>query len=194
MEDKELSPEESLSLINGMIGKARQRYTDNSFYFLLWGWLVIAACTAHYVFAVYEIIHEPSMAWFLMFAGAVVSMVYGRNQGKRAKVVHFTDKLYGWLWLSLGIAMLIVIINGQYMNFQIVPLMLMLAGVGTFFSGAMMKFKVLQFGAVCLWAMSIFTFQLNEIDQLPAMAAGIAVGYLLPGYIMKFNNKKNKLV
>ena len=43
MKEKELSPEESIDLINTMIGKARKRYTDNSFYFLLWGWLVIVA-------------------------------------------------------------------------------------------------------------------------------------------------------
>lgn len=192
MEEKDLSPEESLDLINSMIGKARKRYTDNSFYFLLWGWLVIAAAALHYYFAVAHVIDEPSMAWFIMFIGAAVSIIHGRRQERKANVTHYTDKLYAWLWLSLGIAMVIVIINGQYMNFQIIPLMLMIAGIGTFFSGAMMKFKVLQFGAVCLWAMSIFAFQLNEIDQLPAMAAGIAVGYLLPGYVMKNNYKKQR--
>ena len=190
MEEKDISPPESLDLINSMIGKARKRYTDNSFYFLFWGWLVIAACAAHYVFALYEVIDQPSMAWLLMFVGAIISAVHGRNKGKRATVTHFTDKLYGWLWLSLGVAMIIIIINGEYVNFQIVPLILMLAGVGTFISGSMMRFKVLQFGAVCLWAMSIFAFRLDEIDQLPAMAAGIALGYLIPGYLMKFNYKK----
>ena len=190
MEDKDLSPEESLQLINSMIGKARTRFTDNSFYYLLWGWLVIAACVLHYWFALEQVIENPSLAWLLMFVGAIVSMISGARQGKKAKVSHYTDKLYMWLWISIGAAMVIVIINGQFLNFQMVPLMLMLAGVGTFVSGAMMRLKVLQFGAICLWSMSIFAFQLNEIDQLAAMAAGIAVGYLLPGYVMKSNYKK----
>ena len=190
MEDKDLSPEESLKLINSMIGKARTRFTDNSFYYLLWGWLVVAACVLHYWFAVEEVIESPSMAWLLMFVGAIVSMVHGFRQGKKATVSHYTDKLYMWLWMSIGAAMVIIIINGQFLNFHIVPLMLMLAGVGTFVSGAMMRFKVLQFGAICLWAISILAFQLNEIDQLVAMAGGITVGYLLPGYVMKSNYKK----
>lgn len=192
MDEKELSPQESLDLINSMIGKARKRYTDNSFYFLLWGWLTIAASALHYYFAVSKLIDYPSMAWLLMIVGAIVSMVYGMRQEKRASVTHYTDKLYGWLWLSLGVAMVIVIMNGQFLNFQIVPLMLLITGVGTFFSGAMMRFKVLQFGAVCLWAMSIFAFQLDGIDQLPVMAAGITLGYLVPGYIMKSNTKKKR--
>jgi len=190
MEEKELSPQESLDLINSMIGKARKRYTDNSFYFLLWGWLVISASVLHYYLAVEQLVEEPSMAWFIMFVGAAVSIIHGRRQDRMSKVTHFTDKLYAWLWMSLGIAMVIVIVNAQFVNFQIIPLILMLAGVGTFVSGAMMQFKVLQFGAVCLWAMSIFAFQLDELNQLLANAGGIAIGYLLPGYIMKSNNKK----
>lgn len=192
MKEKELSPEESIDLINTMIGKARKRYTDNSFYFLLWGWLVIVASALHYYFATAQLMENPAMAWLIMFVGAIVSMVYGRRQERAASVTLYTDKLYAWLWLSLGIAMVIIIINGSFVNYHIVPLILLLAGVGTFVSGAMMSFKVLQFGAVCLWAMSIFAFQLNEINQLPAMAIGIAVGYLMPGYVMKFKYTKQR--
>ena len=190
MKEKELTPEESLALINNMIGKARQRYTDNSFFYLLWGWLVILASALHYFLATQQLVDEPSMAWLLMFVGVIVSPIYGSRREKKATVTHYTDKLYAWLWLSLGIAMIIVIINGPYLNFQIAPLILMIAGVGTFVSGAMMRFKVLQFGAICLWAMAIFAFHLNEIDQMAAMAVGIALGYLVPGYVMKFNAKK----
>ncbi len=191
MDEKELSPQESLDLINSMIVKARKRYSDNSFYFLLWGWLVIIASLMHYWFVVDSVIEQPSMAWLLMFGGAIISIVYGRRQSKDATVSHYADKLYAWMWMSLGIAMVIVIINGQYLNFQMVPLILMLAGVGTFVSGAMMGFKILQFGAICLWATAIFAFQLNESNQLLANAVGVAIGYLLPGYIMKTNYKKN---
>ena len=191
MKEKELSPQESLDLINSMISKARKRYSDNSFYFLFWGWLVIIASLLHYWLAVESLIEQPSMAWLLMFVGAIVSTIYGKKQSKEAKVSHYTDKLYAWMWMSLGIAMVIVIINGQELNYQIVPLILMLAGVGTFISGAMMKFNILQFGAVCLWATAIFAFQLDENNQLLANAIGIAIGYLLPGYIMKSNYRKN---
>ena len=191
-EQKDFTPQESLALINSMISKARQRYSDKSFYYLLWGWIVIIACLLHYAFDSYQLIEEPSMAWLVMFIGAAISIFYGMRESKQAKVTHYTDKLYGWLWLSMSIGMIIVIINGQFINFQIVPLILLLAGAGTFVSGAMMKFRALQLGAVCLWAMAIFAFRLNEVEQLLAMAVGIALGYLLPGYIMKFNMKKQR--
>lgn len=152
--------------------------------------MVIVASAAHYIFDRYELIEEPSIAWALMCIGAIASFLYGRKQGKSVKVSHYTDKLYAWLWLSLGIGMVVIVINGHYLNFQIVPLILMLAGVGTFVSGVMMRFKALQFGAVCLWVISIFAFQLNEVEQLLAMSVGIALGYLLPGYLMKSKNRK----
>lgn len=192
MKEKSLSPAESLDLINQMIDRARKRYTDSSFYLLLWGWLVIIAAGLHYFFAVEQVIDEPQMAWSVMFAGAIISVVHSLRKGKRSKVSNYTDKIYGWLWLGLGFAMIIVIINGQYINYQIIPAILMLAGVGTFVSGAMVNFRFLQFGAVCLWIMSIYAFQLNEIDQLPIMAIGIAIGYLLPGYVMKYQFKRSR--
>jgi len=191
MEEKELSPKESLDLINSMIGKARERYTDNSFHFLLWGWLVILASVLHYWFAVEAIIEEPQMAWIIMPIGAIISTVYGIRQDKRARVTHYTDKLYGWLWMSIGVSMVIIIVNGQYLNFQIIPLILMVAGIGTFVSGSMMKVKILQLGAICLWVGSIAAFQFEELYQLPINALSIAIGYLLPGYIMKSKAKKH---
>lgn len=37
MEEKELTPQESMELIQSMIGKARRRYSDNSFFFSVMG-------------------------------------------------------------------------------------------------------------------------------------------------------------
>lgn len=190
MEDKELSPQESLDLINSMIGKARERYTNNSFYFLLWGWLVILGSVLHYWFAKEAIIEDPQMAWAIMPVGAVISIIHGIKQDKKATVTHYTDKLYGWLWMSIGVSMVIIIVNGQYLNFQIIPLILMVAGIGTFVSGSMMKVGILRFGAICLWVGSFAAFQFQELDQLPINALAIAIGYLLPGYVMKAKNKK----
>jgi hypothetical protein len=42
--EKELSPQESIELIQTMINKTKGVVADDSFYFLLWGWLVFACC------------------------------------------------------------------------------------------------------------------------------------------------------
>ncbi len=193
MEDKELSPQESLDLIQQMIGKARKRYTDNSYYFLLWGWITIIASLFHYITATYTTFEEPSAGWSLTFVGVILSIFRGRKEGKTAKVHNYTDKLYGWLWLSLGIAMFTIMFNGPMIGWNIVPFILLLAGVGTSVSGAMMNFQPLRIGAVIFWLLAIAAFRVDENQQMLLMAAGVAFGYLVPGYIMKSKNKKNAI-
>lgn len=191
MEDKEMSPEESLNLIQGMIGKARKRYTDNSFFFLLWGWITLTASLTHFFLATYTNFEYPHIGWTMTIAGGIISGIKGAQQDKKAVVRNYADKMYGWLWFSLGMAMFTIIFNGEVINWQVVPFILLLAGIGTAVSGAMMGFKPLQFGAIGFWALSIIAFRQPENYQMLMMGLGVAVGYLLPGYMMKHNLKSH---
>lgn len=191
MEDKELSPQQSLDLIQQMIGRARKRYTDNSYYFLLWGWITLFASLFHYVTATYTTFEYPFAGWSLTFVGAVLSMIKGRKQGKTAKVHNYTDKMYGWLWASLGVAMFSIVFNGQLIQWNTIPFILLLAGVGTSVSGAMMNFQPLRIGSIVFWLLALAAFRVDPNQQMLLMAAGVAFGYLVPGYIMKSNSKKH---
>jgi len=193
MEEKELSPQESLDLIQQMIGKARKRYTDNSFYFLLWGWITFIASLFHCITATYTTFEYPYVVWSLTIVGAIISMARGRKDEKAAKVNNYTDKLYGWLWLSLGIAMFTIIFNGNMINWNTTPFILLFAGVGTFVSGAMMNFQPLRIGAVIFWILALAAFRVDPNQQMLILAAAVAFGYLVPGYIMKSKAKKNAI-
>ncbi len=191
MEDKEMSPEASLDLIQTMIGKARKRYTDNSFFFLLWGWIVLTASSAHFYFVTYTDFEHPYIGWSLTIVGGVISGIVGARKGKNSVVRNYTDKMYGWLWFSLGMAMFTIIFNGEMVNWQIVPLIMLLAGVGTVVSGAMMGFVPLQLGGAAFWALAIISFRQPENYQMLLMGLGVAVGYLLPGYMMRYKLKSH---
>jgi len=191
MEDKELSPQESLDLIQQMIGKARKRYTDNSYFFLLWGWIVMFASLFHYITAAYTSFEYPYAGWSLTIIGAVLSMIKGSKKSRQAQVRNYTDKLYGWLWASLGIAMFTIIFNGESIGWNTIPFILLLAGVGTSVSGAMMNFQPLRIGSIIFWLLALAAFRVDPTKQMLLMASGVAFGYLVPGYIMKSNAKKN---
>ena len=49
--DSELTPSESLKLIESMIGQAKRSFHRMSFYFLLWGVLLIAAMITNVLIA-----------------------------------------------------------------------------------------------------------------------------------------------
>lgn len=191
MEEKELTPQESMALIQSMIGKARKRYSDNSFFFLLWGWIVLVASVGHYCLSTLTDFEYPFIGWSLTVVGAIISVVVGARQGKRSQVKDYTDKMYSWLWFSLGMAMFTIVINGQLIGWNTVPFILLLAGVGTAVSGAMMGFKPLKVGALVFWILAFVAFRQPENYQMLIMALGVAMGYLVPGYIMKANFRKH---
>jgi len=191
MEEKELTPQESMELIQSMIGKARRRYSDNSFFFLLWGWIVIIASLGHFYLSTFTDFEYPFIGWSLTIVGAIISGVVGAKRGKKSQVKNYTDEMYGWLWLSLGMAMFTIVFNGQQIGWNTVPFILLLAGVGTAVSGAMMGFKPLKIGALVFWILAFVAFRQPENYQMLIMAVGIAIGYLMPGYIMKANFRKH---
>ena len=49
MQEESFSPEESLQVIQTMIEKTKSKVVDNSFYFLLWGWLVFIASIGQFI-------------------------------------------------------------------------------------------------------------------------------------------------
>ena len=191
MEEKELTPQESMALIESMIGKARKRYSDNSFYFLFWGWIVLTASLTHFYLLTYTTFEHPYIGWSLTVIGGIVSGIVGAKRSKNAEVKNYTDNMYGWLWLSLGMAMFTIIFNGELIGWNTIPFILLLAGVGTSVSGAMMGFRPLQIGAVVFWILTFVAFRQPENYQMLTMAIGIAAGYLIPGYILKANFKKH---
>lgn len=190
MEEKDLSPNESMKLINSMIGRARKRYTDNSFYFLLWGWIVMIASFIHFYLMEFTDYPHYYIGWSLNIVGVIASIVKSAKDNKKEVVRHYSDRVYGWLWLALGLAMFTILFNGEQQNWSIVPFILILVAVGTFVSGAMMNFKPLQIGGVVFWLLCFVAFRVNEAYQMLIMSSSMLIGYLIPGYIMKYNAKK----
>ncbi len=190
MKEKDISPEESMALINAMIGRARKRYTDNSFYFLLWGWITLIASAIHFYLLEYTEYPYPYIGWSLNIIGVIVSIFKSVKDSKKRVVANHTDGTYGWLWLALGISMFTIIFNGAILEWSVVPFIILLMAIGTFVSGAMMKFVPLQIGGIVFWILSFVAFRSTEAYQMLITSISM-LGYLVPGYIMKFNAKRN---
>lgn len=190
MKEKEMSPQESMDLINSMIGRARRRYTDNSFYFLLWGWIVLLASAIHFFLMEYTEYPYPFIGWSLNLIGMVASIYRSVKDSKEQRVANYTDHVYGWLWLALGAAMFTIILNGEFLGWSVVPFILLLVAIGTFVSGAMMKFVPLQIGGIIFWILCFVSFRMSESYQMLIMSISM-LGYLIPGYMMKYKAKHN---
>ena len=84
MEDSQnLSAEQSLQVIRSMIEKAKQDVASNSFYFLLWGWLIFIAALVHFGLMKLTNFEYPYIAWNLMWIGGIASMIKGIKDSKK---------------------------------------------------------------------------------------------------------------
>ncbi|WP_422362037.1 hypothetical protein [Reichenbachiella sp.] len=187
---EELSHTESLKIINEMIAQAKNNYEQSgSFYFLLWGWVVMIANLGHYVLDKFTSFEYPFIFWVLTIPAAIAAIWYGSKQKSETHTKTHFSRLYGEVWLAMGICLILSLLFMSKINYNHSAVIMMLAGAGTYLSGRMLKFKPLIFGAIALWIAAIVCFNIPMTDQYLVGAIGILLGYLIPGYLLKSAEK-----
>lgn len=187
MEEKKLSAQESLQIIQQMILTAKKGIRDNGFFYLLWGWLVIIASLTEY-FLIRMEIDNHGLVWIVMMTiGGIVSGVYGKRMDKTRKVKIHIDTLMSYLWGAFLISLFIFLYFSIKANVSPFPPLLVLSGMGTFVAGGALKFKPLIVGGISFWIFAIITFLLHNQYHLPLYALAMFLGYIIPGYMLKAN-------
>ena len=190
-EEKKLKPEESLQIIEQMIQKAKTNLHDSSFYFLLWGWIVLIAIISQMLIVHFTDYTKPYIVWLIIIPGVIASFVYGATKGNKSKITSHLDKINFLNWIVFLISYSIVLIFMKNFDFKIVPIIFLLAGNATFITGVIIKFKALIFGGIIFWIGVIVQFIVPKEFVEFISPIIIIFGYLVPGYLLKFQNKKN---
>ncbi len=185
--------QDSIRVITEMIENSKSRIKDNSFFYLLWGWLVLIASITNFILLKMGYFNIAWIPWpILMFGGGIVSGIAGYRMGKKAKTKTMFDTTMAYLWSGFVITLFIILfvaasgnISWQASNVLIIALY----GLGTFVSGGILKFKPLIIGGVISWAIAVATLFVPEIYSLLMVALSIVVAYLVPGYLLKSKEK-----
>ncbi|MEM6524318.1 MAG: hypothetical protein AAF693_11015, partial [Bacteroidota bacterium] len=112
----------------------------------------------------------------------------GFRQAKKKTVKTYSDGLVMWVWLAFTFSILIIIFSGRF-GALISPLILLIAGMATFMTGIILRFRPLIFGGSSFWIFAAIGFYVTPVHGLLVSALAIVVGYLIPGYLLK--NSKN---
>ncbi len=76
---------------------------------------------------------------------------------------------------------------------MVAPYIMVLAGLPTFISGIILKFRPLVIGGICFWIIAIImSFAGPEIFPL-GMPVAVVAGYLIPGYMLKNKVRHGKV-
>ncbi len=193
--EKELSPQESLQLIQTMINKTKDSVADDSFYFLLWGWLVFFCCIAEFILKVYLQYPQHYFVWCLMPVGGVISGIYGSRQSKKKRVKSFVDEALDYLWIALAMAFIVLIfinVLGQTSWQSVLTYYILLYGIGTFVSGKLLRFRPLIIGGLINFVLAAVSVKFSYDYQLLIGSLAILISYIIPGHLLRIRHQQQK--
>jgi hypothetical protein len=190
MKEEQLSPEQSLQLIQSMISKTRQDMSDDSIYFLVWGWITFIACTGQFILKKIVNYEQHYQVWWLVVVGIIFSIWHGRKEGKTKKVSTYLDDSMKYLWIGMGISFFVLSMIQTRIGWgsPVFPFFVMLYGLGTFISGNFLRFRPLIIGGIIAWALAIGSVYVNYDYQMLFGAAAILFSYIIPAYMLRHRN------
>lgn len=192
MKEEKFSAEDSLRLIQSMIEKAKEDFSRNSFFYLLWGWLIFIAALAQYVLMVIVEWPEHYLVWNLMWVGGIVSFVYGAKSYRRERVKTYMSEsmsLFG-IGTCISFSILVLVFSYHQAWYFALPVFLVLYGFCSFVGAAILRFAPLRWAAIGCWIISVVAVFVKYEVQLLLMALAVLAAYIIPGYWIRAKEQK----
>ncbi len=187
--EKELLPQESLSIIQNMIDKTKHSLSDGSHYFLLWGYAVFLGCIIQYSLLAIGF-HEHYYAWSIILVAIVIHNIFIFRDSKKQKVVTFIEEANGQLWMGIGIAFGVMAIMFLKVGYQYCfPFYILFYGLGSFICGKLIKFKPLVIGGIVCYTLAAISVFANYPTQILITAFSILISYIIPGHLLRAKYK-----
>jgi hypothetical protein len=188
------SGEESLRLIEQMIGRARDAEKDSGRGWVVWGWLLFLASIIHYLLIKADI-QQGALVWQIFGVTAAILVIYEQFLRKYfvrpvVKVKTYTNELVSKLGFAFFISLAIMVYGNSQLGMNISGLnfgyLLLLYGFWMFIHGSAFRYRLLIIGAIINWSGALVIFYFKEklgAEVLLLHAFCVAMGYLVPGHI-----------
>ncbi len=194
MENEHFSKEESLKLIAKMINRAKNENHDKGEGWLLWGWLLFIASISSAVLKFIDQSKFIPWIWNGLSITVFLYFIYKLIRGKKpGKVKTYVEEMLGrfgtGFFLSLFVIIIATSIRGDGFVFGY---LFILYAFWMYIYGSAIQFKPLIFGAFVNWAAAIFIFIVKDFKYVMIISAvSVAIGYLVPAYMLRSQYKKS---
>ena len=195
MQSENFSPKDSLLLIDSMINQAKNRFSENGFLYLLWGWLILFCSLGQFILMQLQLFKHPEMIWMSTWLAVIFQVIYLIKTKKKEVVKTYSENIINYIWVSFGICMFILaFILGRSQGWDnVYSLFLMLYGTPTFLSGVVMQFKPLRVGGIVCWVLAVASTFIAPLYGLLLLAVAMIAAWIVPGYLLrKKYNQQNK--
>ena len=195
-QEKKLTEQESLLIIQQMIQTAKQEQKDDGKGWILWGWLLFAASVFTFInlktlwFSNYFFWNMFGIASLLLLLYSVLKSIFIK---KTKKVKTYTAEMFQKLNIGFFISLMLIIvaINRGVPPVQGFSLLLGLYGFWILVYGSALNFKPSIIGAYITWACALAGLFVHTFDWTMVIhATAVLLGYIIPGHLA--NNEFNK--
>lgn len=197
MEEKQLTGQESLALINQMISKAKNEINDTGLAWILWGVMIFLASIATYVVIEFKLNVSLFIGWNVFGLIAVPVLAYNLvKHRRRFKTRTYVDELLYMFDIGFTVCIFIIILS---INISVSPndgfgYFLMVYGFLMLIQGTAIRFKPLLIGALINWAGSLAIFFNKEFKyDMLITAAAVFIGYIIPGLMLRKQYRKRTM-
>lgn len=170
-----------------MIEAARTSFSDDSVYYLLWGYAVMIACIAQYLMMTVFHYEHHYISWAVVIPITLIAyFIIGYKDMKRQKVKTFVGEASGYLWTAVGFsffALSFILSKAGYEH--AFPFYILLYGIGTYVSGRLLSFKPMAIGGAACLVLAVVTAYLIYELQILAAALAILISYIIPGHMLR---------
>ncbi len=198
--EKNLTPEESLQIIQKFVVYSRRNLREGSFYYLLWGWaLMLAGLVNYFLISHYvrterydAILLSSLLAWgaFVIVALVIQFAVIARS-GKGERVISHLNHYLKIVWITAGLLMALMVFLSLKTDNYPTPFIMGVTAMATAVSGLMVRFRPLVFGSLVFLASAVVAIYLKGTDQLLVFSGAMILGYLVPGYILRYSKNED---
>jgi hypothetical protein len=192
MEERNITVEESLDIIQNMVKQAQKKISEDGFLFIFWGWLVFITAMGFYTMIKFDVSPDRAwMIWMLMPVGGIVSIIYGVRKSKKEKVRTYIDTYMGFVWSAFGIALTMTLCLGGKLQLNCYPVVIMLYAMATFITGGIIRYMPLIICGALSFPISAAAYFVNFENQILLLSLSLLVSYIIPGHLLRIQAKKN---
>ncbi len=191
--EPEFNEQNSLQLIESMINRAKDNFSENGTLYLLWGIVVFICGMLQFIGIHFFEYQHTEYIWFLTWAVVIYQVIFLSKKREKEKVKTYTADILKYVWICFVVCMflLIFILISQKAYYSINPAILVLYAVPTFLSGIILRFRPLVYGAVSCWLLAAGSIFVSGEYQLLFICAAVLLAWIIPGILLrlKFKNQ-----
>jgi hypothetical protein len=190
--DQALSKEQSIAIIQQMIGQAKTNLTDNGNRWLVWGTLLFLTSVSTYIF-IDSGAENIFLAWNVFGGLTVILLTYDIIKPRKKLARTYVGDLLKLVDIGFVCCIFTVIfsINVAVNASSGFGFFLMIFAFLMLIKGGAIQSRSLLIGAVVNWAGSIAIFLTKEFKyDMLIMAAAVLIGYIIPGIMLRAQYRK----